>query len=299
MKPKLSTNKFTAIIFLASLLGCSSKSSKPTDSSVSSQSHVGIPAEMNVEQEFLIGNAIYQRQPWRTDGGYSINQYYLWQNAMAVCMKAKGFTYEPDLSEDKDESRSTVMHPLNIATARIWGYHEPPYFDLSPDPPLSEPAKKALYSNRGCGEVGHEYAAPKEVKEYGNFLSSLTVRSQIGGYEQLPDGLALMAQWSDCMKEKGYQFTDQDAASGKYDSDDPASKPTEEEIRVRLEDIACDRKVGFSKSKSVYQTAKYKKWEDENAETIKRVIELRDAAIRIVTERTVTLERDGAKALGM
>lgn len=231
---------------------------------------------------------------WANPQAYYKSSYDLYQSAISVCMRAAGFSYQPVAYVDSDALYAS-LNPLNEAMASEYGYSSPPGAEVNDPNDGDDAFYKALTDPDGCSNVALTYAyndatASKFSDEFDPLVADAD--RAIGGFESTNEGAKLFRAWSRCMSESGYDYrTPGDAAK------DLPAEVTKHHRQVRLADLACDRTVGLTEHRSLYEQDRIAKWSDRNALAIQELqAALRDAQLGVAS-RQEALSKDGNSIL--
>ncbi len=236
-------------------------------------------------------------QPWASPAVYNEAAYNLWQDAIAVCADALGFTFLPVQYVDTDLN-VRLLNPLNESVVSAWGYHEPTMVkpnDLNSDD--SQAFTSMLFEDPGCVDLAAAFVYETEAaKRFGSTLTSLTLKIderilQADGSNEIAE---LNVLWSSCMASNGYNFSSPMEARQLYGG---SPGITDEERRARLADLACDQQVGLTESRSRLQATKVQAWIDDHAQEVLEIESLLVEAQRDVDRMRELLAREGADAL--
>jgi hypothetical protein len=258
------------------------------------------PGESAADSKAVPASRYPVGQEWRYSYAWASPQalyrgsYDLYQDTISTCMKAAGFDYTPVAYVNSDEL-FVVINPLNEAVAKKYGYTSPP--DVEPnDPNAGDDAwYAALTDADGCSNIALTYAykGPASKDWSGRFDPLLADADRaITGFESTSEGTELLRSWSECMVEKGYDYRTPGHAASTF-----TDEITDENREVRLADLACDRSVGLTKHRSLFEQQAIKAWADQNALAIDELQDaLRKAQLEVALRREA-LETRGASEL--
>lgn len=272
-----------AAVATMSLMGCSSG-----ESAVDSLSTTAPTSRYPVGEEWRYSF------DWASPQAYYKSSYDLYQSAISACMRAAGFSYEPVAYVDSDAIYAS-LNPLNEEIASTYGYSSPPDAEIE-DPNSGDDAYyQALTDPDGCSNIALTYAYDGEAQSaWSDQFDPLLADADraILGFESTDRGVQLLEEWSGCMAQKGYDYqTPGDAASTMPDEVNDLS------LRVRLADLACDREVGLTRERSLFEQQAIQAWADRNALAIEELESALRAAQLEVASRREALATNGASAL--
>ena len=291
----------TAVSVLAA--GCSDDHGADTPLS-SEPTEDPLPSGADFKSQYPVGQEWRHSVTWGTDSDYYRSGFALYQSAIEVCMAARGFDYVKAPWYD-DDVVSVVTNPLNEKAAQEYGYHMPPYgaVDVSIQNDDSEAFGEAMngsgatYSAEGgCGDLGFEFAYGGVATDASAVFDSIVAGASaaIDGYAATDDGRRSVNQWAQCMSGQGYTYTTPLDPDTEFSGSDG---PTQDEIRVRMADLACDRQVGLTAARSSYEQAGFAEWLDLNAPVVHDYELLLNRAKEQVGSRTENLVSRGFQAV--
>lgn len=184
----------------------------------------------------------------------------------ADCMARRGFTWTAPPPYGSEAF--WTFHPLDRESGRRWGYHRNPASIPAGDDQVTDPemidALHGTETTQGCAAL----ARAQTIGTLDWFVESVQLaindtRWISGDFETTTDGAETLDAWSDCMAELGYDYDDRDAPAIEFTDD--GREVSEKEIQVRMADIDCDIRSGYTAADSAHQRALLERWIDDNA----------------------------------
>lgn len=173
-----------------------------------------------------------------------------------ACMRAKGIEWNPPELSGQDATpefrRYGVLH---LDVARVYGYREPvdPIRERRNRYVLKEltPAQREAYSGKdstgGCLAEAQVKLGQHVSDGTGMLLTSLGQQS-LNASAKLPEVDAVKAEWSRCMRKRGYDYREPFAAATDPAWDFGTPKPSARERSVAVADVGCKQKVGLAET---------------------------------------------------
>ena len=209
---------------------------------------------------------------WATSDHLASQQYGLWQNAIAVCMKQVGFKYEPVRYVDSDLAYRRA-NPLDSEVLLKFGYHDPTT-RLGPQSTATKPPQAyfdALSNGDGCANRARTYVydAPA-ASALAATLNPLTPSADeaVGGYAGSTAGVDAVSSWVKCMASKGFHYDSPDTPRAQFAGE---KSITNEELHVRSSDFSCDVASHLTEGRSKYEALRFSSWLDQHAVQLRQV----------------------------
>lgn len=211
------------------------------------------------------------REALGTDEVYALDaqRYATYQALIAQCMHQRGFDYAQVTYLDNSRLFYRAMNPLNEPVARKYGYHGPALPSAEVPPQVRPPGfAEALNGTDAKPEFGcatpaflsaEKIARPVFSKIQATFDALL---SAVSGYDASSGGIRLTGLWSQCMKDRGYDFASPGAARDEYAGKESIAP---DELRVRLADLECDQTVGLTVDRSCWERVQFESWKSKNS----------------------------------
>jgi hypothetical protein len=258
---------------------------------------VQAPPGADAPSQYPIGQEWRRGTTWSHALDYFQGAYDLWQNGIAICMRSRGFDYQPQPFVD-DTVVNIFLNPLNETYLSSGGYHGPKLpADLNEARARDEKYSLALNTDEGCGAKAYKYAYGfPESSEYFDSIQTLVnqIEEEFFVVVDRAEYLELVAQWSKCMKESGYQYSARQDISTAFEGQPTV---TDDEIRVRKADFTCDEQVGLTKYRSEEEARIRAAAIDRRAPQIDELERQRRAVVIMLQERQERLVEVGVAAL--
>lgn len=181
--------------------------------------------------------------------------YDAWQNGMSNCMEQNGFTYEPGVYYD--ESWVDNWNPLDEKWGNQFGYHNPKT-DF-PQPEQSSDVKYQSMLEQTCAPE-----ANKSTYGLGDVMAFTTELDRV--INDVMKSIAepgkaaeksLESKWSSCMANQGLDYENRNDLVQAFQG---RSRISNEELKAKGVDIACDRQVGMTASRSAAEESALNSW---------------------------------------
>ncbi|MEV8097683.1 hypothetical protein [Kitasatospora sp. NPDC085879] len=171
----------------------------------------------------------------------------------AECMRKLGFTYQPpavgttpqESSNDSNMPRRYGISDLELSAK--YGYHPQSAVDPHPDRsvvPISPAERAALLGTGAPGKSSGGCIAESRQKlqiSYGTKASELS-KTSLDTSLETNEVKSAMQRWSDCMKNRGYSYTDVYAPLAQFNSS-ANQGVNQAEIQTTTADIECKSQV--------------------------------------------------------
>lgn len=292
------------VVALAMVIGCGGGGANDTaeTAGVAAVPASTLPVGADAKNAYPIGQEWRQTVGWGVPADFYRDGFRLYQSSIAVCMESRGFDYLQAPWYD-DDVVAVVVNPLNRSAAETYGYHLPPFgasnqSSQNDDSTEFQSAINGGAGETGCGDIalGYAYGGTLEgAAEQFDFIVN-EVSTVIAGFGGTGEGLELLAEWSSCMDDQGYDYRTPDDPLREFSGDE---KVGEKEIRVRLADLQCDTDVGLTQARSRYETKLFEEWLDLNAEIVNGYETSLANAKAEISARRARLDSDGVRALDL
>jgi len=202
--------------------------------------------------------------------------YTATQAGIAKCMADAGYQYSQ--GRYIDDRWMDEFNPLNSEWASQFGYHVPTVEEEQPsNTGEGQPAGFAEKLEGDCAKEGWAKTYNAEivsqyvalVDEVLNSPSGIMATTDRAGKSAVIGATGL---WSKCMAEKGVKASRPDDLLNIYSGKGTIS---EEELRVRLLDIGCDKDSGLTANRSNAERTALEQWLSSNSSTIEKMTVLR------------------------
>ncbi len=224
-----------------------------------------VPVEYFRPSEYPVGREWRQTLTWFVSVDDQRLLYETWQESIAACMSDAGFSYTPVAYVAQDVGPLT--NPLNEDVAREFGYHiefaVPAAENLNTDDsPAFQRALAGDPGRPGCGGAMRRRVV-EPVQEYLTLAEGTVadLERTLGDFTTTDEGRALVAAWSACMRDAGYDYSAPSEPAAVFGAQAEVSA---DEIAVRLRDLECDRKVQLTQHRSVYERKQVAAWLSRN-----------------------------------
>lgn len=299
-KQRRAAGAFGLAALLAAGCGCASSHALPTAHASGSPGTVGVPTD---SPTIALPLDAFVMTPQQTSS--LLNAYQL---LLARCVRASGFSFR---TEDASNAAASTVNAqtrfgLNsLQDARIYGYEpdaarraadararsEPVYSDAEDvvifgkttnGRPPKTPAGCSGQAWSQLGNTGPDGASYASTP----FAVSLEERAH-ASTESDARVAAVNAQWSACMRQRGYAFTDPAAASGSprwrqaaaaAQSDAPPM-PAPAEIATAVADVQCKRSTDYVGTLTRVDTGYQNRLIDQNLAALQAEKSRRDAVL--------------------
>lgn len=211
------------------------------------------------------------------------DSYREWHRRIAACMKARGFGYvQPIPVDEMKMDFNRAINPLNSEAANSWGYHLPRTAEVENLNDLTAPGfAEALdggpdTQGSGCASMsaGQAYAPTNDLFQSAQALAN-ALDEATAGFENTDDGRAMLAEWRSCMEAGGLQYS---SRGDPYEAFGGSPAITEDEIRTRRLDLACDEESGLTKTRSAWQRQQFEAWLSSSASALGELSSMTAAA---------------------
>jgi hypothetical protein len=270
-----------AALSLSFLVGCASQKSSDSASATPSAA----APKPSPDASSPGANAYTFRLPIAVYS-YSDADYALIRSAEQVlareCMKSFGFSYTPP-----EDPAPTVMPDRRyglseMSTAARYGYRPPPE-TAEPEARLTEDQATVLYGrkptyegkaipDRGClGKAVLDLRKPYEYKAGSAAASHIATTSYRNSLKD-PKVRAVFAEWSSCMKRKGYTY-----ASPMDALEAPAFREgsvSDQEKKTAMADVSCKESTGLLDTWFKAESAIQKGMIEKDLEVLQKLSEM-------------------------
>jgi len=198
--------------------------------------------------------------------------YDSWQQGISRCMDANGFKYEPGIYYS--DNWMDNWNPLDEAWGNQFGYHNPK--SDFPQPEQSDDvAFQQMLENTCAPQASAATFDDADVKAFTTEVDhvindAMRVIAEPGNAAEE----AAMPKWSACMSNHGLKFSNRHEISQKFEGQ---SRISNEELTTKGADIACDRQVGMTQSRSVAEEKALNVWKSEQQNELQNLQQLRVA----------------------
>jgi hypothetical protein len=197
-----------------------------------------------------------------------------------ACMRARGVSWNPpEISRVDATPEFRRYGVLHVEVAEAFGYREP--ID-----PVRErrnryvegltASQREAYAGEdsmgGCLAQAQVRLGQNVSEGTGMLLTSLGQQS-LNASAKLPDVKAVKAEWSACMRERGYDYPEPFAAATDPAWDFGAPEPSAREREVAVADVRCKAKVGLAET-----------WAEAEATVQERLIEANGPALEKIRQ---------------
>jgi hypothetical protein len=208
------------------------------------------------------------------------------------CVKAKGFT-PPPMSVTGEQAATgyvklwrfydTRRYAISdLATAREYGYHLPPFTSGSAKPislgSLSKPLQNAMIQCTGEADKKEGLSVSQSQGKIGDIATDLKAKDFTESRSD-PRVLDVFKKWSACMTQKGYRYaTPQDAAkdgrwkdSGQRTPEAIKAEVTPEETNTAVAEVGCVYETNVLGVSFAVEAEYQKKDIEKNAEALNKL----------------------------
>jgi len=182
------------------------------------------------------------------------------QTLLMRCLRDQGFDYEP-ITYASEWDLVDLVSPLDRRFAESQGYHLPAINPVDPNTRLYEdPSFGASYDE--CGRAANDRAF-RIADLYAGQAQAMSqdLRTTLERFTTSTEGSAVVAAWSDCMSNRGYDYGEPLDPVREFQE---LPEVTEEERRTRIADLDCDEEVEFTATRFAWESEVVDQWMTEH-----------------------------------
>jgi hypothetical protein len=203
------------------------------------------------------------------------------QAAVVQCMAAAGFEYVPSPYQPNDLASDRV-NPLDRRFAEEYGYHSLPIDFTDPNSNADPAFVSALESSGdtpGCAAQSFD----ETYGPFAEFFDQVDIQlndfvGSIRGFDVSESGDRLATMWSECMKEGGLSYERPDDPRREFIE---APEVTPQELSVRMADLECDVRVGYTQGRHDWEAERVDEW-----------LRVHEGVVAELSEQYATVERE-------
>ena len=198
--------------------------------------------------------------------------YDAWQNEISRCMASHGYKYDAGIFYS--DSWLDNWNPLDEKWGNQFGYHSPRTDFPQPEQPTENDYQEML-EGKCAPEANESTFGIADVEAYTTELDRLIneamrVISEPGSTAET----LLEAKWSACMAKNGFNVAKRHELVQEFQS---RNRISDEELKAKGVDIACDRQVGMTAARSAAEESALNSWKSAHRFDLEHLQRLRPA----------------------